>query len=257
MKNLFANVMLRYRRIQSLLAVLALLGAATSSALGQVLPPSSLPYGLSYQEWSAKWWQWNLGQDTNHMDLAGDPGICDGPASRVRFLAGAPGSTTETQNVSIHSGTPLFFTILSAEADNTGCPMTTFTADELTAQVEGNWSAVTLTKCTIDGVVIAGLSNPTNSEYLVLSPPFSYTLAEHGNFLPIYNGVTCIPGGTTIYPAVTYGVYLMLSPLSPGKHSIHFVGEVGPGGIYLTQDITYNITVERDSDHDGHDGHDK
>ena len=35
----------------------------------------------------------------------------------------------------------------------------------------------------------------------------------------------------------------MLSPLSPGKHTIHFVGEVGPGGIYLTQDFTYDIVV--------------
>ena len=34
----------------------------------------------------------------------------------------------------------------------------------------------------------------------------------------------------TIYPAVADGVYLMLSPLSPGKHTIHFVGVVGPGG---------------------------
>jgi hypothetical protein len=228
-----------------------LLVIAASSSPGQVLPPSSLPCGYSYEEWSAKWWQWNLGQDTNQVELVGEPGICTGPASRVRFLAGAPGSITETKHVTIPAGTPLFFTILSAEADNTGCPMTSFTADELAAQAAGNWSVVTATTCTIDGVAVAGLDNPATTIYLVQAPPFSYTTSQKGNFLPLFNGVTCIPGGTTIYPAVADGAYLMLSPLSPGKHTIHFVGKVGPGGAYLTQDITYDITVARDSDHDG------
>jgi hypothetical protein len=253
MKNqiILTNGIPRFGRFNAALAALLLLGIAASSSSAQVLPPSSLPYGYSYQEWSAKWWQWNLGQDTNHVELVGEPGICTGPASGVRFLAGAPGSITETKHVDIPAGTPLFFAILSAESDNTGCPMTTLTADELTAQAVGNWSAVTLTTCTIDGVAVAGLEDPTNTIYDVVSPPFSYTTSEKGNFLPEFNGVTCIPGGTTIYPAVTDGVYLMLSPLSPGKHTIHFVGEVGPGGAYLTQDITYDITVPRDSDHGG------
>ncbi len=245
MKNqlILSKLIARPVRFSLALAGLMMLGIAASSSSGQVLPPSSLPYGYSYQEWSAKWWQWNLGQDTNCVQLVGYPGICEGPASRVRFLAGAPGSITVTRHVIILAGTPLFFTILSAEADNTGCPMTSFTADELAAQAAGNWSFVTATTCSIDGVAVAGLENPTNTIYNVVSPPFSYTTAEHGNYLPVYNGVTCIPGGTTIYPAVADGVYLMLSPLSPGKHTIHFVGEVGPGGIYLTQDITYDITV--------------
>jgi len=245
MKNqlILSKLIARPVRFSLALAGLMMLAIAASSSSGQVLPPSSLPYGYSYQEWSAKWWQWNLGQNTNHVELVGYPGICEGPASRVAFLAGAPGSITVTRHVIILAGTPLFFTILSAEADNTGCPMTSFTADELAAQAAGNWSFVTATTCSIDGVAVAGLENPTNTIYNVVSPPFSYTTAEHGNYLPVYNGVTCIPGGTTIYPAVADGVYLMLSPLSPGKHTIHFVGEVGPGGIYLTQDITYDITV--------------
>ena len=91
-----------------------------------------------------------------------------------------------------------------------------------------------------------GWSNLTNTVYLVQTPAFSYITSEFGNFLPLFNGTTCIPGGTTIYPAVADGVYLMLSPLKPGKHLIHIVGEVGPEGAYLTQDITYDITVSKD-----------
>jgi hypothetical protein len=241
----------------SALAGLLLLAIAASSSSGQVLPPSSLPYGYSYQEWSAKWWQFVLEQSTNHLELVGEPAICDGPASHVRFLAavylpGSGGSATETNHVTIPAHTPLFFSILSTWADNSGCPtFTSATADEIAAYVVGQWSAVTVTTCTIDGVPVAGLDNPTNTVYNVVSPPFSYTTAKEGNVLAADYGEPCIPGGLTIYPAVADGVYLMLSPLSPGKHSIHAVGVVGPvSAPFVVADITYNITVTRDQDRD-------
>ena len=133
----------------SALAVLLLLATVASSP-ALVLPPSTLPYGLSYQEWSTKWWQWSLEQSTDHLELVGGPGICDGPASQVRFLAGSllsSGQAAITNHVTVTDGTPLFFTILSVWDDNTGCPFTTFTAEQLRATVEGDWSAVTVTTC--------------------------------------------------------------------------------------------------------------
>src|ERR1039457_3538516 len=84
------NVIRRPGRFGSALAALLLLGIAASSSLGQVLPPSSLPYGYSYEEWSAKWWRWYMGGSTKHVELVGSPGICEGPASRVRFLNPVP-----------------------------------------------------------------------------------------------------------------------------------------------------------------------
>jgi hypothetical protein len=236
------------RRGSALTALLLLMIAASSPA--QVLPPSSLPYGLSYQEWSAKWWQWTLEQSTNHLEFVGGPGICDGPAEKVRFLAGVyiPGSggiSIETRHVTITDKTPLFFPVLSIWVDNSGCPtFTSFTADELAATAAGEWSAVTVITCTIDGVAVAGLANPTNSVYVVQAPAFSYTTARKDNLVADLFGEPCIPGETTIYPAVADGAYLMLSPLSRGKHTIHFVGVVGPvDAPFVKDDITYDITV--------------
>ena len=170
----------RCGRWATALAALLMLGTVASSP-AQVLPPSTLPYGLSYQEWSAKWWQWSLEQSTDHLELVGGPGICDGPASQVRFLAGSllsSGQAAITNRVTVTDQTPLFFTILSVWDDNTGCPFTTFTAEQLRATVEGDWSAVTVLTCTIDGVPVAGLKNPTNTVYHVQYPLFfSYTTA--------------------------------------------------------------------------------
>jgi hypothetical protein len=221
--------------------------AAPNSAVGQVLEPKSLPYGLSYEEWAAKWWQFFYGQSTNNMQPLGSPGICEGPASRVLFLNGSPTTTTETKQATIFADTPLFFAILAFTADNTACPITNFTtnsAEVLAVEAVSGWtSAATLITCTIDGVAVPGLENPTNTIYNVVSVPFSYTAAEKDNIVAVSEGEPCLPGGLTVYPAVADGVYLMLSPLSPGKHKIHFVGEAGPGGAFLKIDITYDITV--------------
>lgn len=233
----------------ALAGVMLLATTASSSAAEEVLPPSSLPYGLSYQEWSAKWWQWTLEQSTNHIEAVGDPGICSGPASAVRFLGGVyvpvvGGITERTNHISINSGTPLFFSILSIWVDNSGCPFTTNTTDQLLAEAAQEWSGVTTISCSIDGVAVAGLTDPATTEYLVQSPAFSYTTATKDNVLAGYFGEPCVEGDTTIYPAVAEGAYLMLSPLKPGKHTIIIVGIVSQGGTPVVQEkITDVITV--------------
>jgi len=245
----------RFGSALAALTGLALLAIAATSASAQVLPPSSLPYGLSYQEWSAKWWQFYYSQSTDTMRSVGSPDICEGPASRVLFLGGEPQSTTKTNRVTIPAGSPLFFAILAFAADNTSCPTNTFTtnsADVLASEAMAGWDAdATLTTCTIDGVAVPGLENPTNTIYNVVSPPFSYTTAKKDSVVAVAEDEPCLPGGLTIYPAVADGAYLMLAPLSPGKHTIYFVGEAGPDGSFLTLDITYDITVLRDGDRDG------
>jgi hypothetical protein len=235
-----------------------LLGIAASSPAkpipAAVLPPSDLPYGYSYEEWSAKYWQWSLAQSTNKLKWAGASGYCAEPASKVWFLNGSDipsssgGITTKTNKVTIPAETPLFFPILSTYDDNTTCPLSAFgtnTAAQLTAAAIGNWSVASLTTCTIDGVSVDGMEDPTNSVYNVVSPPFSYTVAEKDNVLAGYFGEPCIPGGLTVYPTVADGVYLMVSPFPPGKHTIHYVGIAGPiNAPYVEEDLTFDITVE-------------
>jgi hypothetical protein len=235
-------------RFGSVLAGLLLLVTAASSSRGQVLPPSSLPYGFSYQEWSAKWWQFYYSQSTDNLRPLGSPDICEGPASRVVFLGGEPGSTIKTNRVTILKETPLFFAILAFEADNTACPTNEFTtnsADMLAQEAIGGWAAdATVTTCTIDGTAVPGLDSPTNTIYNVVSPPFSYTTAEKNNVAAVAEGEPCLPGGLAVYPTVADGVYLMLAPLPPGRHTIHFVGVAGPlSAPFLVLDITYDITV--------------
>ena len=230
------------------IAGVMLLGMALRSSAGEtVIPPSDLPYGLSYEEWSAKWWQWYMGLETNHIENVGSPDICSGPGSQVRFLYGAPATTTATRHIIIGPEISIFFPILGFIADNTACPVSDFGTNsgaQLGTEVIGGWSGVTLTTCAIDGVSVAGLTDPVTSIYSVVSPPFSYTIAQKDSIISLVEGEDCIPDGTTIYPAVAEGAYLMLAPLKPGKHKIAFVGVYGPvSSPNLKLDITYEITV--------------
>lgn len=255
MKNQFklTNVMRQPGRFGLALAGLMLVAGAVSSSAAEVLPPSSLPYGYSYEEWSAKYWQWSLGQSTNKVEMVGWSGVCTEPASHVRFLnqidiPSTGGIGNKTNKVTVSSDNPLFFTILSVYEDNTACPLSDFTSltgAQLAAAAVDEWSIVTVTSCTIDGEEVAGLENPANSIYDVVSPPFSYTTADKDNVLAGYFGLPCIPDGLTVYPAVADGVYLMVSPFKPGKHTIHYIGIAGPPSApYVEEDVTWDITVE-------------
>jgi len=211
------------------------------------------PYGSTYGEWSAKWWQWTMA-----FPVTADPASNTAPpdsaqSGKVWFLATAHGSATVggsatvTRSLTMPKGKALFFPLLSVIDDNTGCPSYNnplLTADQLTAQAAEIFTAVSKTTCTIDGVAVQGLDDPQHTLYRVQSPAFTYTVASHDNLLAAVFDGPCIPDGITVTPAVSDGVFLMVAPLSVGQHTIHFVGVVGPVATpFFFKDITYNITV--------------
>jgi hypothetical protein len=222
-----------------MVAAMTVAQGASSNLNPGVLPPQSKPYGMSYAQWSVRWWQWVFSLPANNSPIL-DTGDCSaGQSGHVWFLAGAFAQTTVTRTCTIPPGTALFFPLVNAWADNTGCPYTTFTVEELEKLAVDAVDAAGLIACTFDGVPVRGVSNAVESPYRVGAQVFSYTLAPTDNILANYPpfGLSCIANGTTVSPAAEDGVYLMLAPLSAGKHTIHFTVEG-----FL--DITYDLTVQ-------------
>jgi hypothetical protein len=89
---------------------------------------------------------------------------------------------------------------------------------------------------TIDGQEVAGLDDPIGTIYRVQSSEFSYTLPDFN----IYDVFGLPTGPITIAPAVSDGIFLLVRPLRPGEHTIHFEGETSTG---LTLSITYHLFV--------------
>jgi hypothetical protein len=263
------------------LAILGLAPASTSAAGPQhspkVIPPQGHPYGRTYGQWNAQWWRWLY--QTPYRDnvvLSGSAGERNAPAQvdcstgqhgKVWFLGGTflPTSPTPPQlrsdvyrSCSIPAGTALFFPLINTEFDNLFCPNTAFTARELRSAartgiddvVPGSLSA------TIDGKTVRGLNRP-DTKYRAPSPWFSYRLPTdnvtqlfcdpplpEGSRPPSVNGHA---------GAVADGIYVMLAPLRPGTHTIHFGGELSVPAtpapapplapINFVQNINYTITV--------------
>src|SRR5690242_12084267 len=108
------------RRLCSLSVIVAALALSTLSASAanpaKVLPPNSSPYGKSYAEWSAAYWQWLLslpvdghpGADTPDFD------VTEGQSGPVWFLTG-PFGTVE-RNITIAAGTSLLVGLINVES---------------------------------------------------------------------------------------------------------------------------------------------
>lgn len=202
----------------------------------RVRPPQSKPYGLSYAEWSVKWWQWAYSLPVTGHPLFDETGAdcAVGQSGPVWFLGGVfnvSGSATRTL-CEVPSGKALFFPIINVEWDNF-CPPGTLTLEELrTTATEFMDLAVDLS-CEIDGQSIQNLG-----AYRVAGDPFYIDLPSDN----IWDAFGCPTVPDNYGPLVPDGVFLMLSPLSVGNHVIHFRGTIADP-VNFTLDITYNLTV--------------
>ncbi len=212
--------------------------------------------GKTYAQWSAAWWQWAFSMETIHHPLLETADTSAGQAGPVWFLGGTFVTSTSSngitvgvarRNCTIPAGKALFFPILDWENDNGGCPPTHFTEQELRDYIRDLQDGATNMVCTIDGVPVAGLSNPTNTPYRVQSPAFDFVQPPNNNLYlswgaDCYKDTSSSPTPFTNHNAVADGVFLLLQPLSAGPHTIHFAGAFGSPATFSV-DITYNITV--------------
>jgi hypothetical protein len=217
-----------------LFVVLGLHLVAPSQAYSDGVPDIQ---GKTYGEWSALWWQWAVIEPpaTNPLlDTTGD--FCDkNQTGQVWFLAGFFGKTSGKNKVVIRTctiprGQYIFFPIVNTFAGND--PGGTTPEEDWRKFVFDimNSFGSNLT-CELDGVPV--VFNPNTPIVRTQSPAFTLTLTA--------NNIFGAPAGD--YPTnVSDGYWVMLQPLSPGNHVLHF--RTSPPKNEGYQDITYNLTVE-------------
>jgi hypothetical protein len=86
----------------------------------------------------------------------------------------------------------------------------------------------------LDGAKIPRLKK----DFRVQSTAFAFTIPDDNLFNAVGEGP--YPGGS-YFPAADDGVYLMVSPLPAGPHTLHFHGRFPQYN--FTWDITYNLMV--------------
>jgi hypothetical protein len=231
------------------LRVLLVLAAAAGSpaALAQdsngnpgVVPPNAHIRGLSYGEWEARWWQTLFSIPVVDGYHPGISGGAFGGEDGVVFLTGVPGGPTI--HVTIRPGTALFFPVVNAECSEIEPdPYHGDNEQELRACANMHIDNTSGLFAVIDGRPVKNLG-----AYRVQSPLFEFGPLPEDNLLAFAYGddADFPPGATSL--SVDAGVYLLLAPLSVGKHTIHFGATLiggAPDGSDLMIDTTYIVTV--------------
>jgi hypothetical protein len=196
-----------------------------------IFPPDSAPYGLTYGDWTAKWWQWAYSLPTENNPLLDETGEDCAQAQNqtgpVWFLAGtAPGSVERT--CTIPAGKAILFPIINTMDFR----LASETEAELRASSKDTIDKVTTLEASIDGMPLQNLSS-----YRIQSQAFNVTFPN--------DNVLGVPEGT--YLAVAEGYWVFLEPLPPGQHEIHFRGTLVDPTATSTQnfetEVTYNLVV--------------
>src|SRR5262245_56063587 len=227
-----------------LVAAFALLPAAAALAAERnsnptIIPFNAKPYGKTYGEWSAAWWQWALSIPADRNPITDTTGqFCDeGQSGPVWFYAGTFGNSAE-RSCSVPAGKAIFMPVYNwifgagvFDCDPT-VPDVPCDVPALQAAAAANTDAADVLEVTIDGVPVQNVRG-----YRASSPgPFSITYPE--------NSVVGAAAGT-YYPQVSDGFWLMLVPLTKGGHTLE-VHVLAPGTTSGTIEFTVitHLTVE-------------
>ena len=216
---------------------LVLAGSQTGNSNHRVLPPDSNPYGRSYSEWAAAFWQWSLALPLEGHPFLDDPNFdfAAHQSGQVWFWSAPDGPLTRT--VTLPAGKALFLTLRDVECSSLEEPPF-FGATEVEQREIANFFADHIVDvfCTIDGVPVENLQayrfDTAQFEFEAPTPWIFGQTGGHGT-------------------AVGDGYFLMLAPMSTGRHTIHYggtfhfePGELGDDPVDFPKDITVELNVE-------------
>jgi hypothetical protein len=229
--------------LAALAALMLGLPAAAAPATPGVIPPNATPGDQTYGAWSARWWQYVLAQPvpTNPLLDATGQHCATNQSGPVFFLVGTFGSGSATRNQCVvPAGKLLFFPLLNfADVHAPGDGLDT--PELVWKDLQGLISPTTSLFASVDGAPVSNL-DPRTTPYHACAGPASLAPCGAPAFtvtLPADN-VFGAPAGQ-YFPSVDDGFYLMLAPLSAGKHTLRFGGTAASGA---SQDITYSLTVK-------------
>jgi hypothetical protein len=211
-------------------------GAAQANANPRVIPNQGRLYG----DLAALWWLWAYSfsaADVPFLQGSGAVDLSAGQEGHIWFLAGSNVGPVIRSAV-VPTGVQLFLPMANLVNDYP-CPDPNFKPDPgeslehfLTRTALPYLDLMTGLFATVDGVALRNLTvyEATSSIFTFTADPALAATVD-----------PCITG--TAQPGVATGFWLLLTPLPPGDHVVHF-GSTGWG-----QDVTYQLKVEPGKGH--------
>jgi hypothetical protein len=206
----------------------------------RVVPVDNRVAGKTYGDWGFAWWEYVLGVPFDESPVVpGASGCVPDQTGPVHFLFGNFGGVSD-RSCTVPAGKYLFFPLLNSINDYP-CPDPAFAPapgqtleDFLTAGIDPTFSnpAIEL------GAELDGVPIPNLRSYRATSRLDTFTGDISQQAID-----PCITGEPQA--GVADGYWLMLKPLSPGMHTLHFTSAMDFFGTPFSLDVTYHLTVKR------------
>ncbi|WGJ16112.1 hypothetical protein QEV83_07675 [Methylocapsa sp. D3K7] len=207
--------------------------ATADSQKSRAIDPNTVIAGRTFGDWSAAWWQWALSIPVSSHPLFDNGDCTTGQTGQVFFLGGKfnPGTANATakRQCTVPNGKNIFFPIVNA-VDVFPDPKLGDTINSFRKANQDTIDGTTKLEADLDGRRLDDLGI-----LRFQSTVFDFVVPEGNLFgLPA--------GADASYIGVDDGVYVMLKPLSPGSHLLHFTGTftVPSAG---SLNITYQLKV--------------
>jgi hypothetical protein len=206
-----------------------------------VFPPGSKPYGIGYEQWGVKWWQWALSIPSERHPLNDPTGDLCGvkQASPVWFLGSTFGGTLQTvRTCTIPAGNSILFPPVISECNFSEHPE--YKAEsELRNCAKTFQDQTTLAVATVDGKRIENVTN-----YRIETPLFNTTFPKNNVYGVSPRSDQEVKGETWTNQHVSDGIWIMLKPLPPGRHTIEFEGASVSQTNTWEAEVKYNLIIK-------------
>jgi hypothetical protein len=237
-----------------LMSIALIYGISASTAAGYVVdfwPKVESPFGISYEDWVAKWWNWSfsIGIDPQTNTWAGlkDNGCLVHKENSMVMLVDTAAGGEWNQKCIISHNEGILIPIWTGECNwgESGCEGLSF--EELSKKAREFDVGKIKGLVKVDNITIAKLdvvdytTNIIDNVTEVYTKQFNATIPAEGH----------IPGikepGT--YPAAAHGWFVFLKPLQPGNHTIYYQNSVQPTTLSGAANVnsaqfTYHFKVE-------------
>jgi hypothetical protein len=190
--------------------------------------PNSMPYGLSYGQWTVRWWQWIASIPTNKNPAADNTGRNCGinqTHPHVWFLAGTFGGKTAQRKCTISGWRSVLFPVINYQMNPLEKPELQ-TESELIKHVQSDEDDIINLEAIVNGQTIP--------IFRVQSDPLLFKLQIADD-----NPLEVKGGGIT--SATSDGYWVFLKPLPIGEYEINFSGSCSAGSRNVK--VNYIITV--------------
>jgi hypothetical protein len=193
----------------------------------ELYAPNSRPFGRTYAEWTARWWQWVLSIAKTENPLVDENGknCANNQSGPVWFLAGTLKGPAERSCI-IPADKAILFPVINVEASVAEGDGTT--DEELAARAKFEMDQITDMRAMISGTNVNEVK-----QYRIQSPSFNVTLPT--------DNVLGLPAQTT--KMISEGYWLFLKPLEPGKYDLNSFGSCLAGRIKIG--VSYHLSVKK------------